>query len=56
MREVRSEVRKVVWPSRRELVTYTAVVVAMVLVVAAFLGIIDLIVVQALTQILGIRG
>ena len=36
LREVRDELAKVVWPSRREVVTYTIVVILTVLVVALF--------------------
>ena len=36
LREVRDEVAKVVWPSRREVVTYTIVVILTVLVVGVF--------------------
>ena len=36
LREVRDEVAKVVWPSRREVVVYTMVVILTVLVVGLF--------------------
>ena len=39
--EVRAEVRKVTWPTRREAMGGTAVVVFVVLVMALFLGIVD---------------
>jgi len=39
--EVRAEVNKVTWPSRREALGGTAVVVVVVLLMATFLGIID---------------
>ncbi len=38
---VRSELRKVTWTSRKELVESTIVVVVAVLIVALFLGIVD---------------
>lgn len=50
-REVRSELRKVVWPSRQELITYTIVVLVVVAVVSAFLGIVDIAVSELLTLI-----
>ncbi|MBO8142601.1 MAG: preprotein translocase subunit SecE [Firmicutes bacterium] len=50
-REVRSELRKVAWPSRQELVTYTVVVLASVAVVAVFLGVVDVVVSELLTLI-----
>ena len=39
--EVKAEVNKVTWPSRREALSGTAVVVVVVLLMATFLGIID---------------
>jgi preprotein translocase subunit SecE len=43
LREVRDELAKVVWPSRREVVTYTIVVILTVLVVALFVFCLDFI-------------
>lgn len=50
-REVRSELRKVTWPTRPELVTYTVVVLVVVAVVSLFLGIVDIAVSELLTLI-----
>ena len=36
LREVRDELAKVVWPSRREVVTYSIVVIVTVLVLGSF--------------------
>ncbi|HLS91143.1 MAG TPA: preprotein translocase subunit SecE [Limnochordia bacterium] len=52
LRESRAELRKVTWPNRQELVTYTAVVIVTTAIVAIFLGVIDLIV----SQLLGLLG
>lgn len=41
-RQVIAELRKVIWPSRRQLVTYTGVVIAFVLAVIAFVTLVDL--------------
>ncbi len=41
VREVRSELTKVVWPDRSRVITITLSVIALSLVVAAFLGAID---------------
>ena len=41
MREVYDELRKVVWPTGGELYRYTLVVVATVIVIAAFIGAVD---------------
>ncbi|HHY13611.1 MAG TPA: preprotein translocase subunit SecE [Thermoanaerobacterales bacterium] len=40
-REVRSEMRKVIWPNRKELVNYTGVVVASVVVVSIIIWVLD---------------
>jgi len=47
-REVRAELGKVVWPSRREIVAYTGVVVVFVLVVSALIWVVD----SAISQLL----
>ncbi len=36
LKEVRQELKKVIWPTRKELVTYTIVVLATVIVVTSF--------------------
>ena len=41
LKEARLELKKVTWPSRRETTRYTVAVVVMSLVVAAFLGGLD---------------
>jgi preprotein translocase subunit SecE len=41
VREVRSELRKVIWPTRKELVTYTTVAVIFILVMVAIVTSID---------------
>jgi preprotein translocase subunit SecE len=40
-KEVRSEMKHVSWPSRRQVVVYTAVVVGISLGVAVYLGLLD---------------
>ena len=40
-KDVRVELSKVVWPSRKEAIKLTAIVIAFSLAVAAFLGLID---------------
>lgn len=40
-RQVIAELRKVVWPSRRQLTTYASAVIAFVLVVIAILTVLD---------------
>ncbi|MDD2430727.1 MAG: preprotein translocase subunit SecE [Firmicutes bacterium] len=41
-RDIRTELRKIVWPNKKELINYTIVVIVFSLVVAFFIGIIDL--------------
>lgn len=43
LREVVYEMRKVVWPSRKETVASTAVVLAIVIICGVFLGVVDFI-------------
>jgi len=40
-RELRSELRKVVWPTRKETMQYTMIVVATVAVISLFIWIVD---------------
>ena len=40
-RQVIAELRKVIWPTRKELVTYTTVVLAFVLLVMAYVSVLD---------------
>jgi preprotein translocase subunit SecE len=41
-REVVAELRKVIWPTRKELLTYTAVVIVFVTVMLTIVGLLDL--------------
>ncbi len=41
LREVVAEMRKVVYPTRQELVTYTSVVIVFVLIVMLFVSVLD---------------
>ena len=41
-RQVIAELRKVIWPTRKELLTYTTVVIVFVLVVIAYVSLLDL--------------
>ena len=42
LREVRVELSKVTWPTRKETLASTSVVLIIVIIIAAFLGIVDL--------------
>jgi len=41
-REVKVELKKVTWPSRKETITSTSVVVVLVVIASVFLGLVDL--------------
>lgn len=42
LREVRAELKRVTWPNRKETIGSTSVVLVLVLIVAIFLGIVDM--------------
>jgi preprotein translocase subunit SecE len=52
-RQVIAELRKVIWPTRKELVTYTTVVLVFVVVVTTYVGVIDLAVAKAVLAVFG---
>ena len=56
MREVRSEMRKVSWPNRKELITYTIVVIITVVIVALFTSVVDVIITWVLNLLARIGG
>ena len=41
LREVRTEIKKVTWPSRKDTLSATIVVLVAVFIIATFLGIVD---------------
>ncbi len=53
LREVVSELRKVIWPSRRELVVYTAVVLVFVSFMVAFVALLDMGLGRAVLSVFG---
>ena len=52
IREVLAEFRKVTWPSRAELVNSTAVVIVVTVVLAFFLGGVDVVLARVVERIL----
>jgi len=50
--EVLAEFRKVTWPSRQELINSTVVVIAVTVVVAFFLGGVDIVLARVVERIL----
>jgi len=53
LREVKTELSKVSWPSRNELIGSTTVVIIITLILAAFTGVIDFILSIILSRLLG---
>jgi preprotein translocase subunit SecE len=53
LKEVRQELNKVDWPTRKELGTYTVVVLATVIVLTSFVFVLDLGFSKAIVNILG---
>jgi preprotein translocase subunit SecE len=51
-RDVRSEMKHVSWPTRRLAVAYTAVVIAVSVAVAVYLGLLDFVFSTVLKQII----
>jgi preprotein translocase subunit SecE len=56
LRQVRQEVEKITWPSRKETALSTVMVIAMVIVMALFFFVVDQLVGLAVRGILGIGG
>ena len=54
-KEARIELRKVVWPTRKETIQMTLVVILMVVLVAAFLGLVDWALIKILQALTGQR-
>jgi len=53
LRESRGELKKVKWPTRKELLASTAMVIFLVIVVAFFLGLIDFGLIKIIKNIVG---
>mgnify|MGYP003390572388 FL=1 len=56
LQQVRSEVSKVVWPTRREVVTTTIMVFILATLTAVFFFLVDLIIRSGLQALLGLWG
>ncbi len=52
-REVRVEIKKVTWPTRKETLASTVVVLITTFILAAFLGLVDLILSTGVERLLG---
>ena len=53
LREVVAELRKVIWPTRNQMVTYTIVVIAFVVFMVALIGVLDLLFAKAVLAVFG---
>jgi preprotein translocase subunit SecE len=53
LKESKMELKKVKWPTRKELLASTAVVIALVIIVSFFLGLIDLGLIKIIKNIVG---
>lgn len=53
LREAKIELKKVKWPTRKELLASTAMVIILVLIVALFLGLIDFGLIKAIKNVVG---
>jgi preprotein translocase subunit SecE len=53
LKEARLELKKVKWPTRKELLASTAVVIVLVLMVSFFLGIVDFGLIKVIKNIVG---
>ncbi|WP_284165937.1 preprotein translocase subunit SecE [Frigidibacter sp. SD6-1] len=56
LQQVRTEVAKVVWPTRREVVTTTIMVFIMAAITSVFFFLVDLVIQGGLRAILGMAG
>ncbi|MBM7069530.1 preprotein translocase subunit SecE [Actibacterium sp. 188UL27-1] len=56
VQQVRSEVAKVVWPTRREVLLTTVMVFILATIAAVFFFVVDLIIKTGLTSVLGLFG
>jgi len=52
-REVISELRKVIWPTRKDLLTYTAVVVVFVAIIMTLVGVLDVLYAKGVLFVFG---
>ena len=53
LKEARSELTKVVWPSRKETYAATLVVIIVVVIISVYLAAVDLVLTKAIQAIIG---
>ncbi len=52
LREVKVEIKKVVWPTKKELIASTTVVLLVTFIVATYLGLVDYLLSEAVKMLL----
>ena len=52
-RQVVAELRKVIWPTRKDLLTYTAVVVVFVAIIMTLVGLLDVVYAKGVLYVFG---
>ena len=52
LREVKTELKKVTWPTKKQTISSTAVVVVLVIIVATYLGVVDMLLAQLVDMVL----
>ena len=53
LREVKTELKKVTWPTRRQTISSTGVVLVLVIIVSVFLGLVDMILARLVRLVIG---
>jgi len=53
LRQMVAELRKVIWPTRKELITYTWVVIVFVAAITAIVGVLDYVFTKLVLQVFG---
>ena len=53
LRQVVAELRKVIWPTRKELITYTTIVIIFVAIVAGIVAVLDYVFTQGVLFVFG---
>lgn len=53
IREIIAELRKVIWPTRKELITYTWVVIVFVVIMASIVAVLDFVFTKGVLAVFG---
>ena len=52
LREFKIEMKKVTWPTRKETISSTMIVIVMVLLISMYLGVVDMVLSRAIAYVL----